>query len=247
MSSRVKEDGGMTQQPRQEARNWLWVDLPLLDYGDAWRLQLALVAARQAAVIESDIMLLLEHPPVFTLGRRGGRENLKVSEMLLEKSGIPIFHVERGGNITYHGPGQLVGYGIIDLHAAKLTVPDYVTGLEEVMIRAAGHWGVAAERNSSNRGVWVGNNKLGSIGIAVRRGVTFHGFAFNVNMSLEPFSWINPCGLKDIGMTSLAQELARPLPIEEVRRVLQCGIEAVFEVRLAPTALDILQALLNID
>jgi len=99
-----------------------------------------------------------------------------VSETLLEQSGIPVFHAERGGNITYHGPGQLVGYGIVDLHAAQLTVTDYVTALEEVMIRTAAHWGVIAERNPINRGVWVGNNKLGSIGIAVRRGITFHGF-----------------------------------------------------------------------
>ena len=239
------KNGKATSPQRQAAKTWLWVDRPVLDYGDAWRLQLALVAARQAALIGSDVMLLLEHPPVFTLGRRGGRENLRVSESLLEKSGIPIFHVERGGNITYHGPGQIVGYGIVDLHAARLTVTDYVTGLEEVMIRTAARRGVSAERNAMNRGVWVGSKKLGSIGIAVRRGVTFHGFALNVNTSLEPFSWINPCGLQGIGVTSLAQELGRPLPNEEVRRDLKSSIESVFQVHLAPTEPAFLEGLLK--
>jgi lipoate-protein ligase B len=241
----VTADGGMIRLRRQAARTWLWVDLPVLDYGDAWRMQLALVAARQAQVIDSDVMLLLEHPPVFTLGRRGGRENLRVSESLLEKSGIPIFHVERGGNITHHGPGQLVGYGIVDLHAARLTVTDYVTGLEEVMIRTAAHWGVSAERNPVNRGVWVGNNKLGSIGIAVRRGITFHGFAFNVNTALEPFSWINPCGLKGIGVTSLARELGHALHITEARQALKNAVQSVFRVQLAPTELRSLEAFLS--
>jgi lipoate-protein ligase B len=234
----------MIRLQHQVGKTWLWFDLPVLDYGDAWRLQLALVAARQAAVIDSNIMLLLEHPPVFTLGRRGGRENLTVTESFLEQSGIPVFHVERGGNITYHGPGQLVGYGIVDLHAAQLTVTDYVTNLEELMIRTAAHWGVVAERNPVNRGIWVGNNKLGSIGIAVRRGITFHGFAFNVNTSLEPFSWINPCGLKGIGVTSLAQELGHALLITEARRVLKHCIESVFQVHLAPTERAFLETLL---
>jgi lipoate-protein ligase B len=241
----VTDDSTMIRLRRQTAGAWMWIDLPMLDYGDAWRLQLALVAARQAAVIDSDVMLLLEHPPVFTLGRRGGRENLRISESLLEKSGIPVFHVERGGNITYHGPGQLVGYGIVRLRTAGLTVTDYVTGLEEVMIRTAAHWGVSAERNPMNRGVWVGNNKLGSIGIAVRRGIAFHGFAFNVNTSLEPFSWINPCGLKGIGVTSLTRELGHALLVNEARQVLKHSIESVFQVQLAPTELRFLETVLR--
>lgn len=241
----MKDDGGMIPLRNQLCKTWLCVDQPVLDYREAWRLQVALVAARHTAAVDADIMLLLEHPPVFTLGRRGGRENLTVSESFLEKSGIPIFHIERGGNITFHGPGQLIGYGIVDLHAAKLSVTDYVTGLEEIMIRTADHWGVIAERNPINRGVWVGNTKLGSIGIAVRRGITFHGFALNVNIRLEPFSWINPCGLKGIGVTSLERELAQALPITEVREVLKHNIESVFQVNLAPTELAALEAMLR--
>jgi lipoate-protein ligase B len=232
-------------QQVKTCKTWLCIDLPVLEYGEAWRLQGELLAARQSGVVNCDIMLLLEHLPVFTLGRRGGRENLMISESFLEKSGIQIFHVERGGNITFHGPDQLVGYGIIDLHGARMTVTDYVTSLEEVMIRSAAHWGVVVERNPLNRGVWVGNSKLGSIGIAVRRGVTFHGFAFNVNISLEPFSWINPCGLKGIGVTSLERELEHRLSLTEVREVTKRNIESVFQVKLVPTKLTVIDALLR--
>ncbi len=217
-----------------EHKTWLCVDLPLLDYGDAWMLQSRIVEARKSATIGSDIFILLEHPPVFTLGRRGGRDNLTVPESFLEKSGIPVFHVERGGNITFHGPGQIVGYAIVDLHAARISVTDFVGRLEEVMIRTAAQWGVPARRDPRNRGVWVGNSKLGSIGIAVRRGITFHGFAFNVNVALEPFSWINPCGLKGIGVTSLELELSRSLPLPDVRAAVKKNVESVFGVNLAP-------------
>jgi len=215
-------------------KTWLYADLPKLDYRKAWELQRELVAARKSGVLPSDILLLLEHTPVFTLGRRGGRENLTIPEGLLQERGIPVVHAERGGDITFHGPGQLVGYPILDLHAARLTVTDYVERLEEVMIRTAGYWGVRAGRNALNRGIWVGNSKLGSIGIAIRRGITFHGFAFNVNPSLEPFTWINPCGLKGIGVTSLERELSRKLSMREVREQVKQNIQAVFDVELEP-------------
>lgn len=191
------------------SRKWFCADLPMLDYRTAWDLQVRLVAARKGGIIGSDVLILLEHEPVFTLGRRGGRENLTVSEAFLEEAGVCVLHVERGGNITFHGPGQLVGYPILDLQAAGLSVTGYVERLEEVMIRTAAEWGVVAERNSLNRGVWAGGRKLGSVGIAIRRGISFHGFAFNVKPSLKPFGWINPCGLKGIEMTSLERELSR--------------------------------------
>ncbi len=231
--------------PDAEHKTWLCVDLPLLDYGCAWQLQSRIVEARKSASIDSDIFILLEHAPVFTLGRRGGLDNLTVPESFLEKSGIPLFHVERGGDITFHGPGQLVGYPIVDLHAARLGVTDFVGRLEEVMIRTALGWGVPARRDPRNRGVWVGNSKLGSIGIAVRRGITYHGFAFNVNVSLEPFSWINPCGLKGIGITSLEVELSRSLPLTDVRAAVKSNVESVFGVNLAPADLATVEHLLR--
>jgi len=172
------------------------------------------------------------HPPVFTLGRRGGLNNLTVSEAFLEKEGISVVQVERGGDITFHGPGQLVVYPIIDLRAARLGVVDYVTALEEVMIRTAVDWGIRAERNPKNRGVWVGDWKLGSIGVAIRRGVSFHGLAFNVNTSLMPFSWIHPCGLENTEMTSLMHELSREVSMNQVRNAARHHFEAVFGVEL---------------
>lgn len=218
--------------PRTQDRSWLCADLPLVEYGETRDLQVCLVAARKSGILSSDVLLLLQHAPVFTLGRRGGRENLKVSEEFLRRSGVPIVHVERGGDITYHGPGQLVGYPIVDLQAAGLSVTAYVEGLEEIMIRTAAHFGVRAGRSPLNRGVWVGNSKLGSIGIAIRRGIAFHGFAFNVNLSLEPFGWINPCGLHGITMTSLQRELSREVPMIEVREQMKRNIEEVFQVKL---------------
>ena len=215
-----------------KGKKWFCLELPVTEYREVWDLQHRLVIARKDRIIDKDVVLFLEHPPVFTLGRRGGLDNLTVPEGFLEKAGISVIHVERGGDITYHGPGQLVVYPIVDLREAGLKVLDYVTALEEVMIRTAADWNVVAERNPMNRGVWVKDKKLGSIGITVRRGVSFHGIAFNVNVALEPFGWINPCGLKGIGMTSLERELSHKLPIKEVQETLRLHFKAVFGVAL---------------
>ncbi|UCE33388.1 MAG: lipoyl(octanoyl) transferase LipB [Deltaproteobacteria bacterium] len=219
-------------EPLPQGRQCYSVDLPTVEYQEAWDLQRSLVAARKNGIMPRDIVLFLEHQPVFTLGRRGGLDNLAVPLDFLEKEGIPIIHVERGGDITFHGPGQLVVYPIIDLRAAGLGVADYVTALEEVMIRTAADFQVRAERNRKNRGVWVGNNKLGSIGVAIRRGVSFHGLALNVTTSLAPFSWIHPCGLSDIGMASLGHELSREVSMDQVRASARHNLESVFAVHL---------------
>ncbi len=217
---------------RRTTKSWLCADVALLNYEEARDLQLRLVAARDCRIITSDILLLMEHEPVFTLGRRGGRENLIVSELFLKEARIPVVHVERGGDVTFHGPGQLVGYPILDLRAAKLTVTGYVERLEEIMIRTVANCGVHATRNRLNHGIWVGGRKLGSLGIAIRRGITFHGFALNVNVSLEPFGWINPCGLQGVKMTSLEQEVARKVSMKEVREQIKSNIKEVFGVDL---------------
>ena len=216
-----------------------------MEYREAWDLQHSLVVARKDVVVDRDIVLFLEHLPVFTLGRRGVLDGLMVSESFLEKEGIPVIHVERGGDITFHGPGQLVVYPIIDLKALGLGVADYVTALEEVMIRTAADFEVKAERNPINRGVWVANNKLGSIGVAVRRGVAYHGLALNVNTSLTPFSWIHPCGLSDIGMTSLVRELSREVSMSQVRACARHNVEFVFGVQLVMKRLTELKALMQ--
>jgi lipoate-protein ligase B len=223
--------------PKPAPKRWLITEIPMIEYTEAWDLQVRLVSARKGRNIDKDMVLLLEHPPVFTLGRRGGRENLSVSEDVLRREGISVFQVERGGNITFHGPGQLIVYPIIDLNEARLSVTDYVERLEEVMILVAADWGIRCQRNPLNRGVWVANKKLGSIGIAIRKGISFHGAALNVNLSLRPFSWINPCGLQGIGMTSLEQELGQRLSMDQVRLRVKRHIETVFGIELVPIEL----------
>jgi lipoate-protein ligase B len=224
---------------------WHAVDLGRMPYPDAWELQRQLVEARAQGRLDTDVILFVEHPPVFTLGRRGGRENLLVSEETLRRSGVPIVQVERGGNITYHGPGQLVVYPIVHLPGAGLGVVDMVDRLEEVMIRTCAAWGVAAGRNQLNRGAWVGMKKIGSIGIAVRRGVSFHGLALNVNLDPTPFCWIQPCGLEGVGVTSIQAEGREPVGLAEVRPVLQSRMEAVFQRALAPLPREELFSLLG--
>lgn len=203
-----------------------------MDYQEARALQLRLVDARKDKALKNDVALFLEHPPVFTLGRRGGLANLKVTEAFLAARAIPIVHVERGGDITYHGPGQLVVYPIVNLRDMNLGILPFVEGLEEIMIRTVGDWSIKAERNPLNRGAWVGPSKIGSIGIAVRHSISFHGLALNVNTVLDPFSWVNPCGLQGIMITSMKAQLGREIPMEEVRQAAQHHMEQVFGIKL---------------
>jgi lipoate-protein ligase B len=210
----------------------------MIPYAEAWDLQARLVEARVSGSLLNDVVLVLEHPAVFTLGKRGGRENLLVPEETLARQGIPIVQVERGGNITYHAPGQLVLYPIIHLERAGIKVVDMVDRLEEVMIRTCAEWGIQAGRNPLNRGVWVGLKKIGAIGIAVRRGVSFHGMALNVNIDLTPFGWIQPCGLEGVGVTSMRTEGGQDLSMAEVRRALTQHMQTVFGSRLVPADLN---------
>lgn len=229
----------------RNTRTWLSVGLASIDYGEAHRLQRDLVAARHGGAILQDMVLFLEHPPVFTLGRRGGLDNLKVSKDFLAKRGIPIVQVERGGDITYHGPGQLILYPIVDLAKAGLGIMDYVHDLEEVMIRTAADFQVEAKRSKINRGAWVGDRKLGSIGITVRRGISFHGLALNVNTDLAPFSWVHPCGLRGTRMTSMAQEKKQIVPMDKVRESTKGHVKDIFHVELSPKTRHQIERLLE--
>jgi len=221
--------------------SWYCVSMQLTDYRQVWELQKELVAARKDKAIDADTVLILEHPAVFTFGRRGGIENLTVSQTFLEKAGIGLIQVERGGSITFHGPGQVVVYLIMDIQAAGLSVTGYVTRLEEIMLRTAADWGIAARRHPLNRGIWVDLKKMGSVGIAVRHGITFHGLALNVNLPLDPFGWIHPCGLKGIQVTSLAKESKQNVSMSKVQKSLKRHIESVFSVRLEAIELPALQ------
>ena len=217
------------------------VDLGRMDYKAAWKLQTDIVSARVKGIIDTDIILFLEHPVVFTLGRRGGRDHLLVSEEFLKTSGIPIVQVERGGHITFHGPGQLVAYPIVNLKERSIGVVDFVAALEDIMLATAQTWGLAAERNPANRGIWVGNNKLGSIGLAIRKGISFHGLALNVNIDLTPFSWIQPCGLEGVCMTSMKKELGSELSLDEVCTAMKKQFESVLDLKLTTTSFSHLQ------
>jgi lipoate-protein ligase B len=214
--------------PVLNGKTCLRLEFSLMEYRAALDLQRNIALARQSGVIEKDVVLILEHPPVFTLGRRACTENLKVSSAFLERKKIPVIPVDRGGDITFHGPGQLVIYPIIDLTKAGLKVIDYVTDLEEIMLRTVADWKIPAARNSANRGIWFAGRKLGSVGISVKRGISFHGCALNVNLSLKPFKWINPCGLQNVGVTSMEEALSQKISMSQVREVLAHHFESVF-------------------
>lgn len=201
--------------------------LGLTDYRTARDLQLELVDGRLSGD-PADTVLVTEHPPVFTLGRRGSRQHLSVPESFLAARGIEVVHIERGGDITYHGPGQLVVYPVVHLRSSRLSVADYVSRLEELMLRVAGSCGVRARRDPRGRGIWCDRGKIGSVGIAVRHGVAFHGLALNVNLDLLPFSWINPCGLSGVKMTSLAEVSGRPIAVADAARHLPGHLQELF-------------------
>lgn len=193
-----------------------WIEAGLLEYRQALALQEQLVERRIKGDLKQDIVLALEHPPVFTLGSRGGLESLKIDPVLLQKKGIDIVETGRGGVITYHGPGQLILYPIVDLARLGMKVGLFIDRLEELMIRLSRVFGVAPSRDVRNRGVWVGDDKLGSLGIRVRKSVSFHGFALNVSTDLAPFDWIDPCGLTETRMTSLEKVSAKSIEMAPV-------------------------------
>jgi len=205
------------------------VDLGRMDYQDAHGFQLECVRWRLFEEDRPDIFLICEHPPVFTLGKRGGRGNLMVDEQFIKNRGVDIVQTERGGDITYHGPGQIVIYPIVHLRGSKLSVRTYVDMLEEVMISCAADFDILAGRDQRNRGIWVGDNKIGSIGIRVRHGVTFHGLALNVTLDFEHFSWIQPCGLAGVGVTSIEREAGDPVEFSSVKKSAVYWLGKIFE------------------
>jgi lipoyl(octanoyl) transferase len=189
--------------------------LGTLDYAACLRLQQEKVAARKVNA-NPDTLILVEHSHVYTLGRNAKREHLLASCERLQALGVNVFETDRGGDITYHGPGQLVGYPILDLGRHRQDLGWYMRSLEEVLIGIAGDFGIRADRLKGATGVWVGDKKLAAMGVHVSRWVTSHGFALNVNTDLDYFKWIIPCGLRDKGVTSLQQMLGKPVEMEAV-------------------------------
>ena len=203
----------------EEMKETLQVDLGLMGYAEAYALQKRVVAARKAGAIEN-MLLFCHHPHVITLGRSGKRENLLASEQVLRQKGVEFHATDRGGDITYHGPGQIVGYPILNLGAIRRDVVWYVRMLEEAMIRATAEFGITAERVGGKTGIWVraGNSeeKLAAIGVHISRWVTSHGFAYNVSTDLRYFDLIVPCGIAGGKATSLEKLLGRSVEEKEV-------------------------------
>ncbi|MGE5125146.1 MAG: lipoyl(octanoyl) transferase LipB [Betaproteobacteria bacterium] len=214
--------------PSSEHRRLVVRRLGRVAYGRGLELQERLVAERQAGRVE-DQLLLLEHEAVFTLGRNARQENVLLPAALLRQRGFELFETGRGGDVTYHGPGQIVGYPILDLSPERRDVHRYVRDLEQVMIDVCSDFGVAAFRVSGLTGVWVGRDKIGAIGVRLSRWVTSHGFAFNVSTDLSAFELIVPCGIRDRGVTSLERLLGRALQLEEVMDRLAARFAKVFE------------------
>lgn len=171
---------------------------------------------------------MLEHPPTLTLGKSGKLENLLVPSEELASRGVSLFFTDRGGDITYHGPGQLVAYPILDLAAYGKDIHRYVSDLQEVVIRTLADFSIAARRDERHVGVWVGDEKIAAIGVAVHRWVTMHGLALNVNPILEHFRLINPCGITDKGVTSMTKLLSKDMPVRDVAGILVRHFSAVF-------------------
>ncbi|MCF3108702.1 lipoyl(octanoyl) transferase LipB [Niabella sp. CC-SYL272] len=230
-------------------------DMGAMRYKDAWDYQEQLLqenVAIKTALREaqdkgetsnvnhqtSNHLLFVEHPHVYTLGKSGHMENVLLSEENLAKRGIDFFRINRGGDITYHGPGQIVGYPIFDLERFYTDIGRYLRNIEEVVIRTLANYGLKGERSPGETGVWLDpsvrgrERKICAIGVRTSRWITMHGFALNVNTNLEYFNFIIPCGIQNKQVTSLQKELGRKLDMEEVKQQLRKNFEEVFEIRL---------------
>jgi lipoyl(octanoyl) transferase len=230
------------------------VDLGVLSYADALALQRGVASARLAGRVTEDVLLLVQHPPVITLGRSTQAGNLLASSAQLAARGVELFDVERGGDVTFHGPGQLVGYPIVDLTQHTQDLHWYLRQLEAVMIRALASSGITASRNLGKTGVWVGDRKIASIGVHARQWVTWHGFALNVTTDLSYFDLMIPCGIPDVVMTSVERELLEaatgaclapsPALFDEVRERTIAAFATLFALMPQPLDAAALRALL---
>ncbi|MEK6553486.1 MAG: lipoyl(octanoyl) transferase LipB [Bacteroidota bacterium] len=209
-------------------RTFDYCDLGMIDYNQAWDLQKEIFDLRHRNEI-NDTLFLLEHPHTYTLGKVAEKENLISTSEQLQELGISVYEIDRGGDITYHGPGQIVGYPIINLSDWKEDTHEYLRALEEVIIKTCSDYGLNTNRNPKYTGVWLGERKIAAIGIKVSRWITMHGFAFNVNTDLAYFGGIIPCGIRDKDVTSLQRELGKEIEIDEVKEKLIKNFQNVFD------------------
>lgn len=210
--------------------------LGVVEYGEALELQRRLVDDRRAGRIP-DTLLLLQHPSVITLGvkARNDRRHVLATEEALDAAGVALYETGRGGDVTYHGPGQLVGYPILDLRPDRCDVHAYVRDIEEALIRATRSFGVETHRVPGLTGVWAGGEKLAAIGVRISRWITSHGFAYNVTTDLDHFKLIVPCGIGDRGVTSLSRLLGRDVPMHETEEAVAAAFASVFVPPVVPT------------
>ncbi len=191
----------------------------MIDYQEAWNLQKEVFELRYKNGI-SDVLFLLEHPHTYTLGKVADKNNLIGSDKYLKENKISVYDIDRGGDITYHGPGQIVGYPIINLNDWERDTHKYLRALEEIIIRVCKEYGLNAKRNSKHTGVWIENGKIAAIGIKVSRWITMHGFAFNVNTDLSLYQGIVPCGISDKEVTSLQKELGQKVNLNQTKELI---------------------------
>ncbi|MCB0732298.1 MAG: lipoyl(octanoyl) transferase LipB [Ignavibacteriae bacterium] len=203
-------------------------NLGLIDYKSAWDIQLEYHEKRRNNLVP-DILFLCEHPNTYTLGKVAQKENLLYNEKDLKEKNIDVYEIDRGGDITYHGPGQVVGYAILNLENWKKDTHLYLRSLEEVIIKTNLNYGINSSRNEKFTGVWIENRKICAIGIKVSRWITMHGFAYNVNTQLNLFEGIIPCGISDKEVTSLQKELKTKIDIEEVKMKVINNFKMIFE------------------
>ncbi len=207
------------------------LDTGLIPYEESFRLQSDMVRKRKSGEV-GDSLLITEHRPVFTVGRRSGRDNLLVSEALLKKNGVSVINTDRGGDITFHGPGQLIIYPILDLKKRARDLHKYLRDLEEVAIGFLNEYSIQAGRVSGRTGVWIEGKKIAFIGIAASDWITYHGMSINVNIALDYFSMINPCGMADIEVTSIKRVLGRDISIDRAK----IGVVSHFKYVFGPVA-----------
>jgi lipoate-protein ligase B len=225
----------MTGQADRE----LWVvRLGRMGYEECLELQREVARQRISGEIPQDVLLLVEHPPVVTLGRSSKQKNLISSPAFLASRGVELFEVERGGDVTFHGPGQLVGYPIIDLKRHKLDLHWYLRSVEEGLIRTLSRYGISSERNTGYTGVWTQGRKIASIGVHARDWVTWHGFALNVTTDLSYFDLIVPCGIVGVEMTSIEKETGLAVSLGDVSDVAAAEFGVLFDLRTRSVPVD---------
>lgn len=213
-------------------------------YAEAWKLQQQVFDLRHYGLV-GDLLLFNEHEHVYTIGKAGDDNHLLASEEELRQGGVEVFHIDRGGDITYHGPGQLVGYPILDLNGYGADIHRYLRGLEEVLISALRDFGIAGEREEGMTGVWVKGEKIAAFGVKVSRWITMHGFALNVNTDLSKFGRIIPCGIFHKGVTSMERLLGTSVSMADVERSVTEAFEEVFACQTMPMSREKLDALLS--